>query len=124
MRRRSSSPCRPASRAEPFPSGYDGSGMPQDVANYRIGLIETVILLLLLLLAFGAITIMARERWLALGVAESLLARLAAAVVAAAVAVTGLSGVVLNLVQGIAFSDTTLAVSTSRNQAVVGVVLA
>jgi hypothetical protein len=98
--------------------------MPQDSAVYRIGLIEAVILLLLLVLAFGAITIMARERWLALGVAESLLARLAAAVVAAAVAVTGLSGVVLNLVQGIAFSDTTLAVSTSRNQAVVGVVLA
>lgn len=98
--------------------------MPQDSAVYRIGLIEAVILLLLLVLAFGAITIMARERWLALGVAESLLARLAAAVVVAAVAVTGLSGVVLNLVQGIAFSDTTLAVSTSRNQAVVGVALA
>ena len=98
--------------------------MPQDSAVYRIGLIEAVILLLLLVLAFGAITIMARERWLALGVAESLLARLAAAVVVAAVAVTGLSGVVLNLLQGIAFSDTTLAVSTSRNQAVVGVALA
>jgi hypothetical protein len=98
--------------------------MPQDSAVYRIGLIEAVILLLLLVLAFGAITIMARERWLALGVAESLLARLAAALVVAAVAVTGLSGVVLNLVQGIAFSDTTLAVSTSRNQAVVGVALA
>ena len=87
-------------------------------------LIEAVILLLLLVLTFGAITIMARERWLALGVAESLLARLAAAVVVAAVAVTGLSGVVLNLVQGIAFSDTTLAVSASRNQAVVGTALA
>jgi len=98
--------------------------MPQDSAVYRIGLIEALILLLLLVLAFGAITIMARERWLALGVAESLFARLAAAVVVAAVAVTGLSGVVLNLLQGIAFSDTTLAVSTSRNQAVVGVALA
>jgi len=32
--------------------------MPQDVASYRIGLIETIILLLLLLLAFGAITVM------------------------------------------------------------------
>jgi len=98
--------------------------MPQDSAVYRIGLIEAIILLLLLVLTFGAITIMARERWLALGVAESLFARLAAAVVVAAVAVTGLSGVVLNLLQGIAFSDTTLAVSTSRNQAVVGVALA
>jgi hypothetical protein len=98
--------------------------MPQDSAVYRIGLIEAVILLLLLVLAFGAITIMARERWLTMGVAESLLARLAAAVLVAAVAVTGLSGVVLNLVQGIAFSDTNLAVSAARNQAVVGVALA
>jgi hypothetical protein len=98
--------------------------MPQDSAVYRIGLIEAVILLLLLVLTFGAITIVARERWLALGVAESLLARLAASAVVASVAVTGLSGVVLNLVQGIAFSDTNLAVSASRNQAVVGVALA
>jgi hypothetical protein len=98
--------------------------MPQDSAVYRIGLIEAVILLVLLVLAFGAITIMARERWLALGVAESLLARLAAAAVVASVAVTGLSNVVLNLVQGIAFSDSNLALSTARNQAVVGIVLA
>jgi hypothetical protein len=98
--------------------------MPQDSAVYRIGLIEAVILLLLLVLTFGAITIMARERWLALGVAESLLARLAVSAVVASIAVTGLSGVVLNLVQGVALSDTNLAVSTSRNQAVVGVALA
>jgi hypothetical protein len=98
--------------------------MPQDAAFYRIGLIETITLLLLLVLTFGAITIMARERWLALGVTESLLARLAAAVVVASVAVTGLSGVVLNLLQGIAFSDTTVVASTSRNQAILGIALA
>ena len=98
--------------------------MPQDSAVYRIGLIEAVILLLLLVLTFGAITIIARERWLMLGVAESLLARLAVSAVVASIAVAGLSGVVLNLVQGIALSDTNLAVSTSRNQAVVGVALA
>jgi len=98
--------------------------MPQDSAVYRIGLIEAVILLLLLVLTFGAITVMARERWLALGVAESLLARLAVSAVVASIAVTGLSGVVLNLVQGIALSDTNLAVSASRNQAVVGIALA
>jgi len=98
--------------------------MPQDVAFYRIGLIETIILLLLLLLAFGAITVMAPERWLTVGVTESLLARLAAAVVLASVAVGGLSGVVLNLVQGSAFSDTTLSVAGSRNQAVLGIALA
>ena len=98
--------------------------MPNDVAFYRIGLIETGILLLLLLLAFGAITIMARERWLALGVTESLLARLAAATLLASVAVGGLSGVVLNLVQGAAFSDVTLPLAASRNQAVLGIALA
>jgi hypothetical protein len=98
--------------------------MPQDAAFYRIGLIETIILLLLLLLTFGAITIMARERWLALGGTESLLARLAAAAVVASVAVGGLSGVLLNLLQGSAFSDTTLSASSSRNQAVLGIALA
>ena len=98
--------------------------MPQDAAFYRIGLIETIILLLLLLLAFGAITVMARDRWLALGVTESLLARLAAATVLASIAVGGLSGVVLNLVQGSAFSDTTLSAPAARGQAALGIVLA
>jgi hypothetical protein len=98
--------------------------MPQDAAFYRIGLIETIILLLLLLLTFGAITVILRERWLALGTTESLLARLAVAVVVASVAVGGLAGVVLNLVQGSAFSDTTLSASASRNQALLGIALA
>lgn len=98
--------------------------MPQDAAFYRIGLIETIILLLLLLLTFGAITVILRERWLALGPTESLLARLAVAVVVASVAVGGLAGVVLNLVQGSAFSDTTLSASASRNQALLGIALA
>jgi hypothetical protein len=98
--------------------------MPQDAAFYRIGLIETIILLLLLLLTFGAITAILRDRWLALGTTESLLARLAVAVVVASVAVGGLAGVVLNLVQGSAFSDTTLSASASRNQALLGIALA
>jgi hypothetical protein len=98
--------------------------MPQDAAFYRAGLIGAIILLLLFLLTFGAITVMLRERWLALGVAESLLARLAAAVVVASIAVTGLSGVVLNLLQVGAFSDTTLSATASRNQALLGIALA
>lgn len=97
--------------------------MPQDSAVYRIGLIEAIILLLLLVLTYGAITIMARERWLALGAAESLLARLAVSAVVASIAVNGLSGVVLNLLQGIALSDPNLPVSAARNQAVVGITL-
>src|SRR4030088_3321647 len=98
--------------------------MPQDAAFYRIGLIETIILLLLLVLTFGALTVMIRARWPALGVTESLLARLAAAAVVASVAVGGLSGVVLNLLQGSAFSDTTLSAPASRNQALLGIALA
>lgn len=98
--------------------------MPQDAAFYRIGLIQTITLLLLLLLTYGAITIIARERWLALGPTESVLARLAAATVVAAVAAGGISGVALNLLQGYAFSDTTLSASASRNQAVLGIALA
>jgi hypothetical protein len=98
--------------------------MLPEVQGYRVGLIETILLLLLLLLAFGAITVMARDRWLALGVTESLLARLAAAIVLASIAVGGLTGIVLNLVQGVAFSDTTLSALTARGQALLGIGLA
>jgi len=98
--------------------------MPADVVGYRYGLIETMLLLLLLLLAFGAITVMARERWLVLGLTESLLARLAGATILASIAVGGLSGVVLNLLQGSAFSDPTLSASTARGQALLGIGLA
>jgi len=98
--------------------------MPADVGGYRAGLIETIVFLLLLLLAFGAITVMARERWLALGVTESLLARLAGATVLASIAVGGLSGIVLSLLQGSAFSDPTLSASAARGQAVLGIALA
>lgn len=98
--------------------------MPLDVAGYRAGLIETILLLLLLLLAFGAITVMGRERWLALGLTESLLARLAGAIVLASIAVGGLGGLVLSLLQGSAFSDTTLSASTARGQALLGIGLA
>src|ERR1700704_3749277 len=98
--------------------------MPQDAAFYRVGLIETIILLLLLVLTFGALTVMIRERWLALGATESLLARLGAGAGGASIAVGGLSGVVLNLLQGAAFSDTTLSAPASRNQALLGIALA
>jgi hypothetical protein len=98
--------------------------MDEVAATYRIGLIEGVLFLVLLLVAFGAITVMARERWLSLGATESLLARLAAAAVLGSIAVGGLSGVVLNLLQGAALSDATLSATTSRNQAVLGLGLA
>ena len=98
--------------------------MLPEVQGYRVGLIEVIVLLLLFLLAFGAITLMARDRWLVLGVTESLLARLAAAIVLASIAVNGLTGVILNLVQGIAFSDGTLTVPTARGQALLGIGLA
>jgi uncharacterized membrane protein YedE/YeeE len=98
--------------------------MDQVAAVYRIGLIEGVLFLLLLLFAFGAITVTARERWLSLGTTESLLARLAGAVLLGSIAVGGLSGVVLNLLQGTALSDATLSATASRNQAVLGLALA
>jgi hypothetical protein len=98
--------------------------MPSDVVGYRYGLIESILLLLLLLLAFGAITVIARDRWLALGLTESLLARLAAATVLASMAVGGLSGVVINLLTSSAFSDPTLSGSAARGQALLGIGLA
>jgi hypothetical protein len=88
---------------------------------YRTGLVESIILLIMLLLAFGSITILARDRWLRLTTTESLLARLAAAIVLAAVAVGGLSGVVLNLLQGSAFADSGISAATARSQAVLGI---
>src|SRR2546423_9439526 len=98
--------------------------MDQLAGFYRTGLIEAIVLLLLLLLAFGAITVMARERWLGLGITESLLARLAGATLLASLAVGGLSGVILNLVQGAAFSDSRLSPVASPYQAVLGIRLA
>jgi hypothetical protein len=90
-------------------------------AFYRIGLIEAVVLLVLLLLAFGATTLLVRDRWQRLTPMESMLGRLAAATVLASIAVGGLSGVLLNLLQGSAFSDTTLTPVASRNQAILGI---
>ena len=98
--------------------------MDQIAQGYRIGLFEAIILLLLFLLAFGTLTVIARDRWHTLGTTESLLARLAAAVVLASVAVGGLSGVILNLVQGAAFSDNSISPVAARNQAVLGIGLA
>ena len=98
--------------------------MDQVAAAYRAGLVESITLLILLLLAFGSITILARDRWLRLTNTESLLARLAAAIVLAAVAVGGLSGVLLNLLQGSAFADNWISPATSRSQAVLGIGLA
>ena len=93
-------------------------------AFYRTGLIEAVLLLLLFLVAFWVTSVVARDRWLRLGLTESLLARLALAGLAACLCVSGLSGVVLNLLQGAAFTDPSLSVTTSRNQAVLGIALA
>lgn len=95
--------------------------MDQVAASYRLGLIESIILLLLLLLAFGSVTILARDRWLRLSGTESLLARLAAAVVLASVGVGGLSGVVVDLLRGSAFADPNLSAAASRNQAILGI---
>lgn len=98
--------------------------MDQAAAFYRIGLIEGIVLLLLVVLAFASLTMLGRDRWLRLGVTESLLARLAASVLIASIAVGGASGVILNLLQGAAFSDNTLSVAASRNQAILGLALA
>jgi hypothetical protein len=95
--------------------------MDQVAVSYRHGLIESIILLLLLLLAFGSLTILARDRWLRLGSTESLLARLALAIVLASAGVGGLSSVVVNLLRGPAFGDSTLSAPAARNQAALGI---
>ena len=95
--------------------------MDQVAGSYRLGLIESILLLLLLLLAFGSLTILARDRWLRLGSTESLLARLALALVLASAGVGGLSSVVVNLLRGPAFGDSTLSAPAARNQAALGI---
>ncbi|HEY8677201.1 MAG TPA: hypothetical protein VIN39_01030 [Candidatus Dormibacteraeota bacterium] len=94
------------------------------IGFYRVALVEAFILMLFFLLAFGAITVIGRPRWLSLGVTESVLARLAAAAVLGSMAVGGTSGVVFNLLQPTVFSDVTTSGDTARNQAVLGIVLA
>src|ERR671926_365150 len=95
--------------------------MDQVAVAYRVGLIESIILLFLFVLAFGAVTTAARERWLALGSVESLLTRLAAAILLASIAAGGLSSAIIYVAQGLAFSDASLSPATSRNQAVLGI---
>jgi hypothetical protein len=95
--------------------------MDQVAVSYRLGLIESILLLLLLLLAFGSLTILARDRWLRLGSTESLLARLALALVLASAGVGGLSSLVVNLLRGPAFGDSTLSAPAARNQAALGI---
>jgi hypothetical protein len=94
------------------------------VLAYRVGLIESVILLFLFVVAFGGATLVARERWLSLGTTESLLARLAVATLLASIAVGGLSSAVIYLVNGLALADPSLSTAASRNQALLGVGLA
>jgi hypothetical protein len=95
--------------------------MDQVALSYRVGLIESIVLLILLLLAFGALTILARDRWLRLGGTESLIARLAAAVVLASIGVGGLSRVVVDVLSGSAFTDVGLSAAAARNQAILGI---
>jgi hypothetical protein len=95
--------------------------MDQVALSYRIGLIESIVLLILLLLGFGALTILARDRWLRLGGTESLIARLAAAVVLASIGVGGLSRVVVDVLSGSVFTDVGLSAAAARNQAILGI---
>jgi hypothetical protein len=98
--------------------------MDQPWVYYRVGLIEAVNLLVLLVLAFGSLTLLTRNRLQPLGIAESLLARLSASLVVAAIGVGGLSGVTLNLLRGALLSDDTTSLAASRNQALIGIALA
>lgn len=95
----------------------------QVVGFYRAGLIGGLIFLLFFLLAFGAITVAGRAIWITLGVTESLLARIAAAAVLGAIAVGGISGVIVNLLRPVLFSDLTVAADTARTQAALAMLL-
>ncbi|TMF57570.1 MAG: hypothetical protein E6I22_03700 [Chloroflexi bacterium] len=96
----------------------------QTALFYRIGLVEGVVLLLLFVLAFGALTILGRHLLASLSLRESLLARLAGAGVLAAVAAGGASSVVVSFLEAAALSSPNASVDAARNQALIGLVMA
>ena len=96
----------------------------QTALFYRIGLVEGVIILLLFVLAFGALTIFGRHLLATASVRDSLLARLAGAAVLAAVAAGGASSVVVSFIEAAALSTPNVSVDAARNQALIGVVVA
>lgn len=96
----------------------------QAVGFYRSALVEGVILLIFFVLAFGAITVAGRALWATLGATESLIARIAAALVLGSIAVGGASGAIFNLLQPTVFSDLSVSADTARNQALLGLALA
>jgi hypothetical protein len=96
----------------------------QTALFYRIGLVEGVIILLLFVLAFGALTIFSRNLLPGLSPRDSLLARLAGAAVLAALAAGGASSVVVSFLEAAALSSPNASVDAARNQALIGLVLA
>ena len=72
--------------------------MPSTVTGFRLVLIYGVLALGAFGLAFTAISILGRRHWAALGVGESLVARLCGGAVLGLIAVGSLSGVVTSLV--------------------------
>jgi hypothetical protein len=96
----------------------------QTALFYRIGLVEGIMILLLFVLAFGALTIFGRHLLGSLPLRDSLLARLAGAAVLAAVAAGGASSVVVSFLEAAALSSPNASVDAARNQALIGLVLA
>ncbi len=96
----------------------------QTALFYRIGLVEGVIILLLFVLAFGALTILGRHLLATASARDSLLARLAGAAVLAAVAAGGASSVVVSFIEAAALASPNVSVEAARNQALIGIVVA
>ncbi|MDQ6885481.1 MAG: hypothetical protein M3077_14790 [Candidatus Dormibacteraeota bacterium] len=98
----------------------------QAIGFYRLALVEALTLLVFFLLAFGAITVAGRAIWAGLGVTESLLARIAAAIVLGSIAAGGTSGVIVTVLQPTVLSDVSGGADAARNQAILvfGVALA
>ncbi len=90
----------------------------QAIGFYRIALIEAIILLLFFTLAFGAISVAGRAIWAGLGVTESLLARLAVALILGSIAAGGTSSIVVELLQPTFLSPVSIGFEGARNQAI------
>jgi hypothetical protein len=91
---------------------------------YRLALVEGVLLLAAVVLAFGTLTVLARRFLSGLGPTESLTARLGAALLIGSIAAFGPSNFLVHLFEATGFIDTSAQVDTTRAQTLIGLLLA
>jgi hypothetical protein len=91
---------------------------------YRLALVEGVLLLAAIVLAFATVTILARRFLSELTATESLTVRLGSALLLGSIAAFGPSSFTVHLLEATGFVDSAAQVDSARAQALVGLLLA